>query len=88
MPIKPKDYNAVITLVTQKNPDLDACMAIWLLKRFAFKDYDVKLKFVAMGKRLKSQRDANSKIIYVDTSGGRYDHHDTDKFICAASLVA
>jgi hypothetical protein len=77
-----------IILVTQKNPDLDACMAIWLLKRFALPDKDCQVQFVPMGKKLKPEVESKSKVIYVDTSGGKYDHHDTNEYVCAASLVA
>lgn len=77
-----------LVFVTHHNPDLDACMAIWLLKRFAFRKEDSVLKFVPMGKKLaSSEAEKGNKIIYVDTSGGKYDHHDTKEYVCAASLV-
>ncbi len=71
-------------IVTQLNPDLDACMSVWLLRRFGgYKEAD--LAFVSTGDRLPS--DGIERVIYVDTSGGKYDHHDTNARVCAASLV-
>jgi len=76
-------------LVTHLNPDLDACVAIWLLKKFVFAEEECILKFVPMHEKLQSTEIAGmDEIIYIDTSGGKYDHHSTlDENICAAILV-
>ncbi len=69
-------------IVTQFSPDLDACLSVWLLRRFG--GYaDAEVRFVSTGSRLPDDSD----VIYVDTSGGKYDHHDTNERVCAASLV-
>lgn len=84
---KDNRYKQVI-LVTHENPDLDACMAIWLLRRFVFKNKRCQLRFVPMGARLPSSEVTESAVvIYVDTSGGKYDHHQSRNYVCAASLV-
>src|SRR6266545_6212739 len=69
-------------IATQFSPDLDACLAVWLLRRFGGHT-DTHLAFVSTGNRLPDDGD----VIYVDTSGGKYDHHDTNDRVCAASLV-
>jgi len=77
------DYDFVI--VTHLSPDLDAIMAVWLLKKFVYKNEKNEIEFVPIGKKidLKSKKE----IIYVDTSGGKFDHHNSDKYICSSSLV-
>src|SRR5713101_246621 len=69
-------------IATQLSPDLDACLAVWLLRRFGG-HVDTPLTFVSTGNKLPNDGD----VIYVDTSGGKYDHHDTNDPVCAASLV-
>ncbi|MGH7404556.1 MAG: chromate resistance protein ChrB domain-containing protein [Candidatus Methylomirabilales bacterium] len=71
-------------IVTQLNPDLDACMGVWLLRRFGGHK-DAKLRFVSTGDKISDVRD--QEFLYVDTSGGKYDHHHDDRFVCAASLI-
>lgn len=71
-------------IVTQLSPDLDACLSVWLLKRFGGYE-DAELAFVSTGDRLHGLDSA--EVLYVDTSGGKYDHHDTNERVCAASLV-
>jgi len=69
-------------IVTQVSPDLDACLSVWLLRRFGGYG-DTEVCFVSTGSRLPDDSD----VIYVDTSGGKYDHHNTNERVCAASLV-
>jgi hypothetical protein len=69
-------------IVTQLNPDLDACLGVWLLRRFGGFD-EADILFVSTGNRVPYDDD----VVYVDTSGGKYDHHDTNELVCAASLV-
>jgi hypothetical protein len=88
--MKPKRRNKrKIILATHLNPDLDACMAIWLLKKFAFAGEECILRFVPMHGELPPMEIAEvDEVIYIDTSGGKYDHHNiADENICAASLV-
>jgi hypothetical protein len=75
-------------IVTQTNPDLDACMSIWLLTRFAFPGIEYELRFLPVGKRMTEDVVSGREVIYVDTGGSKYDHHHTSEYVCAASLVA
>lgn len=70
-------------IVTHKSPDLDSCVAIWILKRFVYPDYKFNYLFVDVGVRIDNIENS----IHVDTGGIDYDHHDSDEFISAASLV-
>lgn len=73
-------------IVTQLSPDLDACMAVWLLKRFGQKEHkEAKVQFVSMGESVANVPE--EELVYVDTGGGAFDHHNTDAYVCAASLV-
>lgn len=76
-------------LVTHFNPDLDACTAVWLLTRYVLQEEEVRYEFVPVGterKVLSTHR--RERVIYIDTGGGKYDHHGTSDYVCAASLVA
>lgn len=76
-------------IVTHFNPDLDALAAVWLLKRFFPSWKEAELKFIPPGKYLIDDQpvDSNPDVFYVDTGQGKFDHHQTNDFICAASLV-
>lgn len=83
-------------IVTHKSPDLDAVSAVWLLKRFDEANYaTAPLGFVAPGDQMSleelSQFGLTSvEATHVDTGGGQFDHHSSDKAsedICATSLV-
>jgi hypothetical protein len=77
-----------IIFVTHYNPDLDACMTIWLLKRFRYPEATHVVEFVSMGNRLPSnQLSRADDIVYVDTSGGKYDHHNKHEHACSAVKV-
>jgi len=71
------------TIVTHKCPDLDSCVAIWILKRFVFPNHNFDYIFVDVGDKIGNIRNA----IHVDTGGIDYDHHDTIAIISSASLV-
>jgi len=71
------------TIVTHKCPDLDSCVAIWILKRFIFSKHNFDYVFVDVGDKIGNIRNA----IHVDTGGLDYDHHDTNEIISSASLV-
>ena len=75
-------------IVTHINPDLDAIAGIWLIKRF-FPNWDeAELVFVPVGKTFRgAPPDDDPEIIHVDTGYGKYDHHQTDKYTCAAEIV-
>lgn len=75
-------------IVTHFNPDLDAIFSIWLIKKFLPGWEKAEVKFVPAGQTLKGKLpDDNPEIIHVDTGLGKFDHHQTKKFICAADLV-
>lgn len=75
-------------IVTHLSPDIDAITAVWLIKRFLPKWQEAKLKFVPAGSTLDNNPpDKDPNIIHVDTGFGRFDHHQTKKFTCAAQLV-
>jgi len=77
------------TIVTHFNPDLDALTAVWLVKRFLPGWKEAELKFTPPGKYLIDDRpvDSDPSVLYVDTGLGKFDHHHTNDFICAATLV-
>ncbi|MFH2118226.1 MAG: hypothetical protein ABII10_00590 [Candidatus Paceibacterota bacterium] len=83
-------------IVTHHAPDLDAIAAAWLLKKFDAQHFaDAKIAFVSPGKQI-SLAEAEEygsqlhEITYVDTGGGKFDHHQSEKAqqrVCATSLV-
>jgi len=76
------------TIVTHISPDLDAHTACWLIKRFLPGWKDAHIKYVGAGLTLSDAIvDSDEKIIHVDTGMGRFDHHQTDNYTCAAKLV-
>ncbi|MCL4360616.1 hypothetical protein M1555_05205 [Patescibacteria group bacterium] len=76
------------TIVTHIGPDLDAITAVWLVKTFFPGWEEAALAFVPAGTTLHGlPPDDNPEIMHVDTGYGKYDHHNTDADICAASLV-
>lgn len=75
-------------IVTHINPDLDAIAGIWLIKRFFPTWEKADLQFVPAGKTFRgAPPDDDTAIIHVDTGFGKFDHHQTAKFTCAAELV-
>jgi len=76
------------TIVTHVSPDLDGIPAIWLLKRFHPDFANAKLEFVPAGTTYNNEPvDSNPNIVHVDTGYGKFDHHQTDDFTCAAKHV-
>jgi len=84
-------------IVTHQNPDLDAIMAVWLLKRFLTSQWGTaKVWFVQAGKTISPDTldqigiENPQDVIHVDTGLGEFDHHQEERgqmCICAASLV-
>ncbi|MFC1799296.1 hypothetical protein ACFL2Z_00075 [Candidatus Eisenbacteria bacterium] len=88
----PPNSKADVSIVTHLTPDLDACMAIWLLTRLVYRDLEMDLEFIPLGagsslQALVLQEEHQGQVVFVDIGGGRYDHHDTADYVCAASLV-
>jgi hypothetical protein len=76
------------TIVTHLGPDLDAITSVWLLKTFMPNWEEANVAFVPAGTTLnKETPDHDPNIVHVDTGFGKFDHHQTDEFICAATLV-
>lgn len=76
------------TIVGHLAPDLDCLVAIWILVRFGGAA-GAALEFVPAGATLHGRpADADTRVVHVDTGGGRYDHHRAGaEELCAAELV-
>jgi len=76
------------TIVTHFTPDIDSLTSIWLIKKFLPKWESAKIEYVGAGSTLdKAPPDTNPDIIHVDTGMGQFDHHQANKYNCAATLV-
>jgi hypothetical protein len=76
------------TIVAHIGPDCDAITSIWLVKMFFPGWEEANLAFVPAGTTLgKLPPDDNPEILHVDTGFGKFDHHQTNADICAATLV-
>src|SRR3989344_2795211 len=76
------------TVVTHLSPDLDAICAVWLIKKYLKGWEDASVDCVPTGSTLNGQKvDSDDDIIHVDTGYGKFDHHDTSDYVCAARLV-
>lgn len=74
-------------VITHINPDLDAVASVWLIKRFLPGWGKAEIVFHTIGKTLDGQpADSDPDILYVDTAGGKLDHHQTGEFLSAAKL--
>ncbi|OGK56111.1 hypothetical protein A3J15_01815 [Candidatus Roizmanbacteria bacterium RIFCSPLOWO2_02_FULL_38_10] len=76
------------TIVTHIYPDLDALSSVWLIHRYLphWRHADVIL--IPAGTTWNNEpADGNPNIIHVDTGMGKFDHHQTAEFTCAAKLV-
>lgn len=73
------------TVVTHQNPDLDAAVGAWLIKRFLPGWEESDIEFVPAGQTLNNiQPDSSPEILHVDTGNGLLDHHQTSRYTCAA----
>lgn len=76
------------TIVTHVSPDFDGIPAIWLLRKFHPDFKDANLAFVPAGSAYNNEpADSDPDIVHVDTGMGKFDHHQSDDFTCAAQLV-
>lgn len=85
-------YNIVMTktLVTHKNPDLDAITSLWLFIRFDQSHYgDAKLEFIPASTTYKNLPvDSDPDVVHVDVGFGRFDHHMPGGYTtCGSKLV-
>lgn len=75
-------------IVTHIYPDLDAIYSVWLIKRFLSGWSKARVEFVPAGETFEGQpADGDPEILHCDTGGGKFDHHQGNEFLCAASLV-
>jgi len=76
-------------IVTHISPDFDGIPAIWLLKKYHPEFANARVEFVPAGNNTYNREpvDSNPDVVHVDVGGGRFDHHDTSEFTCAAKLV-
>jgi hypothetical protein len=78
----------VKTIVAHIGPDCDAITSMWLVKTFIPGWEEASYAFVPAGTTLgKLPPDDNPDIMHVDTGFGKFDHHQTNADICAATLV-
>jgi hypothetical protein len=76
------------TIIVHIGPDLDAITSIWLVKTFFPGWIEASIGFVPAGKTLNNlPPDDDHEVLHLDTGFGKFDHHQTDKDICAATLV-
>jgi hypothetical protein len=76
------------TVVTHASPDLDACVSVWLIKRFLPNWQSAQVVLVDAGSTLDDMHpDENKNILHVDTGLGIFDHHQSSKKTSAARKV-
>lgn len=76
------------TIVTHMRPDLDACTAIWILKKFYLGFSQAATVFVPAGKTLEDLPvDSVPTVIHVDTGNGVFDHHQLKERSSAALRI-
>lgn len=72
-------------IVTHINPDLDAIVSVWLIKRFLPTWEEAEIGFVSAGE--VKNVDDNPDVLHVDTGLGKLDHHHTGKYLSAGKLT-
>lgn len=76
------------TIVTHQSPDLDACMSVWLIKRYIKGFSTAEVMFVSAGHTLNDEpADKYPNIIHVDTGFGKFDHHQLSSRSSAALRI-
>ena len=76
------------TIVTHMRPDLDACTALWLIKKFYPGFSQAAIAFIPAGKTLDDvQVDSIPTVIHVDTGYGVFDHHQLKERSSAALRI-
>jgi len=75
-------------IVTHNNPDLDAVISCWLLKRFLPGWEEAGIDYCEPKSTIdKKPVDSNPNILHVDVADGKLDHHQTSEKTSAAALV-
>lgn len=76
------------SVVTHIGPDADAITSVWLVKTFLPGWEEAQVAFVPAGTTLEGKPvDSDPEVMHVDTGFGKFDHHQTDADICAATLL-
>ncbi len=72
-------------IVTHINPDLDAVVAVWLIKRFLPDWEEAEIDFCQAGETIdKKLPDKDPNVLHVDTGLGKLDHHQLEEMTSAA----
>ncbi|MBU1126809.1 hypothetical protein KKF11_00480 [Patescibacteria group bacterium] len=75
-------------IVTHNNPDLDAVISCWLLKRFLPGWEEAEIVFCEPNSTIdENPVDSNPNILYVDVGEGKLDHHQHSDRTSAGTLV-
>ncbi|MFA6005943.1 MAG: hypothetical protein WC775_05690 [Patescibacteria group bacterium] len=76
------------TIVTHIRPDLDACAAPWLIRKYMPDWGNAELIFVPSGKTIDGgPADTDPNILHTDTGFGKFDHHHLRERSSAARRV-
>lgn len=76
------------TIVTHYSPDFDGIPAIWVLKKFHPDFSDAEVKFAPAGETIDGKpAGSDPNVLHIDTGGGPFDHHETNRYTCGAKLV-
>jgi hypothetical protein len=63
-------------------------MSIWLLSRFVHINESYDFEFVSVGESIyKNKKNSDETYINVDTGDSIFDHHKTNDYVCAASII-
>lgn len=74
-------------IVTHINPDLDAVVSVWLIKRFLPGWQEAMVDFCQPQSTIDGKPvDSNPDILHVDVGEGRLDHHQLKEVTSAAEL--
>ncbi len=74
-------------IVTHINPDLDAVVAVWLVKRFLPGWEEAKVAFCQAGETIDNKPpDKDPNVLHVDTGLGKLDHHQLEEITSAAEI--
>lgn len=74
-------------IITHLNPDLDAVVSVWLIKRFLPGWEEAKIGFEGPDEAEKKEKEADDPgTLRVDVGQGKLDHHQTTDYLSAAQL--
>ncbi len=74
-------------IVTHINPDLDAVVAVWLIKKFLPGWEEAEIAFCQAGETIDNKPpDKDPNVLHVDTGLGKLDHHQLEEITSAAEI--